>query len=124
MFYWNAKIIQCKYQKQSTGNKINKTKTNKTKFVLDASISRKKGDLYNTYHELLSEKWIVKRSRFHESYIISPQTVPIFAISYLVGCIKYQYNSLEGKVEKNAVATFYQGGWIGYRLQDILGQKF
>ena len=53
MFYWNAKIIQCKYQKQSTGNKINKTKTNnKTKFVLDASISRKKGDLYNTYHEI------------------------------------------------------------------------
>ena len=28
---------------------------------------KKKDGLYNTYHELLSEKWIVKRSRFHTS---------------------------------------------------------
>ena len=49
-------------------------KTNKVKFVVGAYISRnkKKGGLYNTYHELLSEKWIDKRSRFHASYIISP----------------------------------------------------
>ena len=26
------------------------------------SLSKKKGGLYNTYHVLLSEKWIVKRS--------------------------------------------------------------
>ena len=28
---------------------------------------KEKSGLYNTYHELLSEKWIVKRSRFHAS---------------------------------------------------------
>ena len=43
MFYWNVKIIQCKYQKQSTRNKINKAKiNNKIKFVVGASFSRKK----------------------------------------------------------------------------------
>ena len=50
----------------------------------------KKGDLYNTYHELLPKKWIVKRYPFHASQIISPQAVSIFATSCLVGCIKYQ----------------------------------
>ena len=55
---------------------------------------------------------------------MSPQAVPIFATSYLVGCTKYQHNSLEEKVEKIAVATSYEVGWIDYRLQDILGQKF
>ena len=55
---------------------------------------------------------------------MSPQAVPIFATSYLVGCTKYQHNSLEDKVEKIAVATSYEVGWIDYRLQDILGQKF
>ena len=66
MFYWNAKMTQSKYEKQSTRNKITKI-NNKTKFVVGASLSRKKDDLCNTYHELLSEKWIVNRSRFHES---------------------------------------------------------
>ena len=33
-------------------------------------------------------------------------------------------NSLEDKVDKSAVATSYQVGWIDYTLQDILGQKF
>ena len=84
----------------------------------------KKSGLYNTYHELLSEKWIVKRFRFHASYIISPQSVAIFATSHLVGFIEYQYNSPEDKVDKSAVATSYQVGWIDYTLQDILGQKF
>ena len=32
--------------------------------------------------------------------------------------------SLEGKVDKKAVATFYQVGWTDYTLQEILGQKF
>ena len=41
-----------------------------------------------------------------------------------MGCIKYQYNSLEDKVEKIAVATSYEVGWIDYTLQDILDQKF
>ena len=32
---------------------------NKRKFVVGAYLSRKKGGFYNTYHKLLSEKWIV-----------------------------------------------------------------
>ena len=40
-----------------------------------------------------------------------------------MGCIKYQYNSLEEKVEKIAVATSYEAGWIDDTLQDIHGQK-
>ena len=91
------------------------------------SLSKKnktKGGLYNTYHELLSEKWIVKRSWFHVSYIISPQSVVIFATSHLVGCIEYWYNSLEAKVDKSTVATFNPVGWIDYTPQNILGQKF
>ena len=40
-----------------------------------------------------------------------------------MGCIKYQYNSLEEKVEKIAVATSYEAGWIDDTLQDIYGQK-
>ena len=94
--------------------KKTKTKQNKTK----------KGGLYNTYLELLSKKWIVKRSRFHVSYIISPQSVAIFTTSHLMGCIEYQYNSLEDKVYKSAVATSYQLGWIDYTRQNILVQKF
>ena len=31
MFYWNAKITQCKYQKQSTRNKMKKKKKKKKK---------------------------------------------------------------------------------------------
>ena len=65
-------------------------------------LEEKRG-LYNTYHELLSEKWIFKRYRFHASYIISPQSVPIFATSHLVGCIEYLRNSLEDKVDKSSV---------------------
>ena len=38
MLYWNAKIIQCKYQKQSTRNKMKKKK----KVVASVSLSRKK----------------------------------------------------------------------------------
>ena len=69
----------------------------KTKVVVAAYLSRKKkkgkkekrkGRLYNACHELLSDKWIVKRSRFHVSYIISPQSVAIFPTSHLVGCIE------------------------------------
>ena len=87
-------------------------KNNKTKAVVGAYLStnkqtNKKGGLYNTFHELLSEKWIVKRSRFHASYIISRQYVTISATSHLVGCI-----TLENKVDKSAVATSYQVGWI------------
>ena len=59
---------------------------------------------------MLSEKWKVNRSRFLASKIISPQSVPIFPTSHLVGCIKYLYNSLESKVDKSAVATSYQVG--------------
>ena len=68
---------------------------NKTKVVVDAYLSRKKkekkrkGGLYNTYHELLSEIWIVKSSQFHVPYIISPQSVIIFSTSNVVGCIEY-----------------------------------
>ena len=82
------------------------------------------GGLYNTYQELLSEIWIGKRSRFHVSYVISPRSVTIFATSHFVGCIEYYYSSLEGKVDKSAVATSYQVGWIDYTLQNILGQNF
>ena len=106
---------------------IARIKNNKTKVVVGAYLSRlknKNGWLYNTYYELLSKKWIVKRSRFHASYIILPQSVAIFATSHLVGCIEYQYNSLESKVDKSAVATSYQVGWIDYTLQNILGQEF
>ena len=45
-------------------------------------------------------------------------SIPSFGL-YLV-----LVNSLEDKVDKNAVATSYQVGWIDYALQDILGQKF
>ena len=83
----------------------------------------KKGGLYNTHEgglydtdELLSDKWIVKTSWFHGTYILSPQSVAIFAIFHLVGCIEYYYNSLEDKVDKSAVATSYQVGWINYTL--------
>ena len=65
---------------------------------------------------MLCEKWIVKRSRFHASYILSPQSVLMFATSHLVGCIKYYCNSLEDKIEKSAVATSYQVAWIDYTL--------
>ena len=35
----------------------------KTKVAVSAYLLRKKKDgLYNTYHEMLSKKWIVKRS--------------------------------------------------------------
>ena len=44
---------------------------------------KRKSELYNTYHELLSKKQRVKRSHFHVSYIISPKTVAIFATSHL-----------------------------------------
>ena len=93
--------------------------------VVGAYLSRKKkGGLYNAYHELLSEKWLVKRFWFHASYIISPQPVAIFVTFHLVDCIEYYYKSLEDKADKSAVATSYQVGWIDYALQNILGQKF
>ena len=41
-----------------------------------------------------------------------------------MGCIEYWYNSLEEKVDKSAVTTSYQVGWVDYTLQDIFGQKF
>ena len=118
------------YKKQ---NKKTTIINSKTKVVVGAYLCRKKkkgkkkkrkGRLYNTYHGLLSDKWIVKRSQFHVSYIISPQSVAIFATSHLLGCIEYWYNSLEDKIDKRAVATPYQVGWIDYTLQNILGQKF
>ena len=40
-----------------------------------------------------------------------------------MGCIKYQYNSLEENVKKIVVATSYEAGWIGDTLHDIHGQK-
>ena len=54
---------------------------------------------------------------------MSPQAVSIFAKSCVGGCIKYQYNTLEEKVEKISVATSYEAGWIDDPLQDIHGQK-
>ena len=35
------------------------TETNKTKVAVGAYLSMKKSRLYNTYHELLSEKWVI-----------------------------------------------------------------
>ena len=54
--------MQKSHRKQN--KKITVIKNNKTKVVVGAYLSRskKKGRLYNTYHELLSEKWIFKRS--------------------------------------------------------------
>ena len=51
--------------------------------------SKKKTGIVNTYDELLSEKWIVKVSRFQAPYIISPLPVAILATFNLAGCIKY-----------------------------------
>ena len=87
-------MSKAKYKKQ---NKIIKIiiiviiiiTNDKTKVVVGAYLSMKKGGLYNTCHELLSEKWIVKRSRFHVSSITSPQLLAIFATSHLVDCIEY-----------------------------------
>ena len=55
--------------KTSIRNKIKKIINNKTKVVVGAylSLGKKKDGLYNTYHKLLSEKWIVKRSRLDTS---------------------------------------------------------
>ena len=92
IFYWNAKIIWSKYQKQSIKNKII-IKNNKKKVIVGANLSRKKkekkGEFYNSYHELLSHKYIIKRSRFHVSYIISPLPVAILATFHLACCIEY-----------------------------------
>ena len=54
-------MSKTRYKKQN--KKIN----NKTKVVVGAYLSRKKDGLCNTYRELLSEKWIVKRSQFYAS---------------------------------------------------------
>ena len=59
-------------------------KNNKTKVVLAAYLSSKKDKKRDTYHELLSKKWIVKRSRFHSSYIISPQSVLFVIFAQLI----------------------------------------
>ena len=40
-----------------------------------------------------------------------------------MGGIKYQYNSLEEKVEKIAVASSYEASWIDDTLQDIHGRE-
>ena len=62
MFYWNAIATKCKYQKPDP-------KKIKTKVVVGASFSReKKGGLYKTHDQLLSEKWTVKRSPLHASF--------------------------------------------------------
>ena len=95
--------------------------------VVSWPITEKQSSLHSPLHirySTLSEKWIVKRSRFRASCIASPQSVAIFAISHLLRCIKYYHNSLEDKVDKSAVATSYQVDWIGYTLQNILGHKF
>ena len=53
---------------------------NQRKVIVGAYLSRKKkGGSYNICQELLSEKWIVKRSRFQALYILSPQSVAILA---------------------------------------------
>ena len=84
-----------KYKKQ------NKNKYKDKSCCRCISLKEKKKDgLYNTYHELLPDKWIVKRSQFQASSFISPQSVAIFTTSYLVGCIKYYYNSLQDKVDR------------------------
>ena len=63
-------MSKARYKKKN--KKIIPTKNNKAKVAVGAYLSRKrKGGLYNTFHEL-SEKWIVKRSQFHAPYIISP----------------------------------------------------
>ena len=88
-------MSKAKYKKQ---NKIIKIiiiviiiiiTNDKTKVVVGAYLSMKKGGLYNTCHELLSEKWIVNRSRFHVSSITLPQLLATFATSHLVGCTEY-----------------------------------
>ena len=89
-------------------------------YYLSKKRKKKKDGLYNTYHKLLFEKWIVKRSLFHTSQIISPQSVHLFTTSHLVGCIEYQYKSFEDKVDKSAVATSYQVGWIDNTLRTSL----
>ena len=93
--------------------------------MVGPSLSRKNGGLYNTYHELLSEKWIVKKSRNFTRHKLhqSPQAVPISVTPHLVGCIEYYYNSFGDKVDKRAVPTSYQLGWIDYTLKDIFDQN-
>ena len=62
------------------------------------------------------------RRKLERLYLSS--AVPIFATFHLTSCIKYSYSSLEDKVDKSAVTTSYQVGWIDYALRDILAQKF
>ena len=73
---------------KSNKNKKSRKQTNdKTKVVAGAYLSLRKGRSYNTYHELLSEKLIVDRLRFHKLLIVLPQAVPIFVMSHLVGLL-------------------------------------
>ena len=66
MFYWNAKITQCKYQKQSTRNKMKKKK----KVVVSASLSKKKiaPNFENLYRGVpWWDRWVRSTPSFEKS---------------------------------------------------------
>ena len=96
---------------------------NKRKFVVGAYLSRKKGGFYNTYHKLLSEKWIVTNPDFtcHKlyysnqyQYLQYPTLWVVLNISTIVLRVRFT------RVQSQS----YQVGWIKYTLQDSLCQKF
>ena len=49
----------CKKQKKNNDNNNNNNNNNNNKVVIGVYLE-KQGGLYNIYHELLSEKWIVR----------------------------------------------------------------
>ena len=123
MFYQNAKITQFKYQKQSIRNKIKKT-NNKIKVVAGAYLQKKNLGYIIPTENCYPRNVQLRDPDFRRHKLYHPQSVPIFATSHLVACIKYHYNSLEDKVDKSTVATSYQLGQIDYTLQNIIGQNF
>ena len=95
IFYWNAKITCFRW----------------------LSLSKKSG-LYNTYHELLSDILISRVVYYITPISSNIRNIPSCGLYWIL------VKSLEGKVDKSAVATSYQVDWIDYTLQNILGQKF
>ena len=65
MFYWKARDKRCKYKKESTKNRTEKNINKSCCWCISLSRKKKKGVLSNKSYELLSRKWVVKRSKLY-----------------------------------------------------------
>ena len=118
-----------KSQDVNIKNKIQRAKVNKTNVFAETFlyIILKNTGLCNTCYGLLSEKWIVKRSRFHVSklYHLKQLQHSQHSILRVVLSISGKYIVvLRSRFNRSAVTTSSQVGWINCTFQDILGQKF